>query len=76
MTNIPIAGADATMPLATERHLTKYCRMIKEQELKIITWPKPERTPTVRYIIQSSNDSEAKKKPLIPASEPRIAVNL
>lgn len=76
MTNMPIAGADATMPIATERHLTKYCRTIKEQELKIITWPKPERTPTVRYIIQSCDDREARKKPMIPANEPKIAVSL
>jgi len=76
MTNIPIAGADATMPLATERHLTKYCRTIKEQELKIITCPTPDRTPTVRYIIQSFDDSEPRKKPTIPAVDPRRAVNL
>ena len=36
----------------------------------------PDKTPYVKYIIQSFDDSEARKKPIIPKIEPRMAVNL
>ena len=73
---MPIAGADDTMPTANERHLTKYCRITKLEELKIIMCPNPDSRPYVMYIIHSLGENEARENPIIPETEPSTAVNL
>lgn len=73
---MPIAGAEATIPTATDRHFTKCCRITKTEELKINPCPTPDIIPNVRYIIHTWELHEARVKPIIPKRDPRIAVNL
>ena len=75
-TNMPIAGPEATIPTATERHFTKCCRITKTEVLKINPCPIPDIKPNVKNIIHRSELHEAKIKPIIPKRDPRIAANL
>ena len=72
----PIAGDDCTIPTANERHLMKYWRTTKLHELYEVICPQPDMNPYVRYINQSLEDKDAKRKPDIPARLPSAEVNL
>lgn len=76
ITNMPIADPDATMPTAKERHFTKYGRITKQDEFQINMCPNPDKQPYVMHIIHSSDENEAKRKPIVPADEPNMVVNL
>lgn len=71
--NIAIDDAEATIAMASERHVSKCLTTTRMDELKIVNCPNPEKSPYVGYIIQIFRAKEATENPSTPNREPTMA---